>query len=86
MENAKKYTWQQLKDFCNNLPAEYLDKPVTWWGEEQGGEIVSAHQLSEDYVTTDYGCEPLSAQDEPEEGEEQYEVTHPKGFPIISID
>lgn len=81
-----KYTWRQLKEFCNNLPDEFMDDNVIWWGEETGGKLFAAYQLTEDYTTTDYGCEPISEQDPPEEGEEPWEVTHPKGTPIISVD
>lgn len=86
MSETRSITWQQLKDFCNALPEEQLDKTVIWWGEEQGGDVASVYTLSEDFVTTDYGCEPLSAQDPVGEDEEPWEVSHPKGTPIISVD
>jgi len=82
---TKKFTWGDLKEFANSLPEEELQKEVIWWGDECGGQIDGAHQLSEDFVTTDYGCEPASAQ-EYEEGDEPYEVTHPKGTPILQAD
>lgn len=83
--NNKKFTWANLKEFANSLPEEELKKEVIWWGEEEGGRIDGAYQLSEDFVTTDYGCEPASVQ-EYEEGDEPYEVTHPKGTPILQTD
>jgi hypothetical protein len=81
----KKFTWANLKEFANSLPEEELQKEVIWWGDECGGQIDGAHQLEEDYVTTDYGCEPASAQ-EYDEGDDPYEVTHPKGTPILQTD
>jgi hypothetical protein len=86
MANKNPYTWQKLKDFCNKLPEKELKKEVIWWGEEQGGSVSSAYQLKEDYVETDYGCEPLSAQDPIKDDEEPWEVAYPKGTPIISVD
>lgn len=86
MDHKKEpFTWQALKNFCNSLPEEHLKKEVVWWGEERGGKVDSAFQLPEDYVVTDYGCEPASAQ-EYEDGEEPLEVVYPLGFPILSTD
>lgn len=87
MENkkVKAITWRKLKKFCNSLPEKELKKPVQWWGEERGGDIQSAYQLPEDYVQTDYGCEPASVQ-EYEEGDEPYEIAHKKGTPILHTD
>ena len=85
MQEEKKYTWKQLKEFCNSLPENELEKEVVWWGEERGGSIDFADQLSEDYVITDYGCEPASVQ-EYETWEEPYEIAYPKGTPILHTD
>ena len=84
-KTKQKYlTWGELKAFCNTLTTPLdLNKHVQWWGDERGGKINSVERLEEDYVTTDYGCEPLSVQEKPIEGEEQYPVTHPKGTPIL---
>jgi len=81
-EEIKPISWQQLKDFCNSLPAEELNKPVIWSGEEAGGEIISVERVEEDYVQTDYGCEPASVQ-EYEEGDEHYPVVWAKGTPVL---
>lgn len=77
-------TWKQLKEFCNGLPESELEKLVIWTDEEEGGRIVSVEQLEEDYVQTDYGCEPASVQ-EYEEGEEEYPVCLTKGSPILYL-
>lgn len=82
---AKKFTWGDLKQFANSLPEEELQKDVIWWGDECGGQIDGVYQLPEDFVTTDYGAEPASVQ-EYEDGDEEYEVTHPKGTPILLAD
>lgn len=80
------FTWSDLKTFVNSLPDELLSEKVMWWGEEKGGTIDNAWRLSEDYVSTDYGCEPLSVQDPVEEGEEKWEVAYPKGTPVLYTD
>lgn len=85
MSEGKAITWKELKEFANSLSDEQLQAPVRWWGEEMSGCVFKAHQLEEDYVTTDYGCEPASVQ-EYDEGDEPYEVTHPKGTPMLEAD
>lgn len=85
MSEEKKFTWSDLKNFVNTLPEDELKNPVLWWGEERGGEINNAMQLDEDYVVTDYGCEPLSVQEPLEDGEE-LEVAYKKGTPILGTD
>ena len=61
-------SWQDLKDFANELNDEQLTMPVRWWGNERGGEMGRAHILKEDYVNeSGDGCEPISAyEDEPD--------------------
>ena len=86
MSKKKPITWAQLKDFCNKLPALQLKKHVHWWGEEKGGEVYKVFQLPEDYCTTDYAIEPFSVQDKPEDGDDPYPITHPKGTPILEVD
>ena len=81
-KEVKAISWRKLKEFCNSLPDSELDKEVIWSGEEEGGKITSAEQVEEDYVQTDYGCEPASVQ-EYEEGDEEYPVCWPKGTPIL---
>lgn len=71
--------------FIDALPAADLKKEISWWGEEQGGKVTSAYQLEEDYVQTDYGCEPASVQ-EYEVGDDPYPVAYKKGYPIIGFD
>ena len=85
MVKSKKFTWGTLKKFINKLPESELKKEVNWWGEERGGKINFAHTLEEDYVITDYGCEPASVQ-EYEDGEEPYPIAYKKGTPILNTD
>ncbi len=85
MEQKEKFTWADLKKFVNELPEQELSKEVIWWGEERGGNINFAECLAEDYVITDYGSEPLSVQEEPEDGEE-WEIAYKKGTPILHTD
>lgn len=83
--STENLTWRSLKEFINSLPEEFLDGSVHWWGDEKGGDIQSVHRLDEDYVETDYACEPASAQ-EYKDDEEPYPVAHVKGTPILSIE
>lgn len=83
MSNPK-FTWGDLKAFCNSLPEEYLSKQVMWCGEERGGNIDSAERVEEDFMQTDYGWEPRSVQ-EPEDLEGM-EVALEKGSPLLYTD
>lgn len=85
MSKTKKFTWGDLKTFVNNLSPKVLKKEVVWWGDETGGNIIGAFELGEDYVQTDYGCEPASVQ-EYEPGDDPYPVAYKKGHPILSAD
>ena len=53
-------TWNELKDFCNNLPEEFLEKNVIMWRDEECLSDISARQLEEDhYIDDDFeenGC------------------------------
>ncbi len=81
MDNEK-FTWADIKEFANKLDEQQLKEPVRWWGEEEGGVMINAVLLEEDYVQTDYSMEPASVQ-EYEEGEDPYEVALVKGTPIL---
>jgi len=81
----EKFTWADIKEFANKLDEQQLSEPVRWWGEEEGGEIINAVTLEEDYVQTDECMEPVSVQ-EYEEGEDPYEVALTKGTPILYSD
>jgi hypothetical protein len=83
--SGKKFTWGDLKSIINELPTSELEKQVVWWGEEVGGTINKVLILDEDYVATDYGCEPASVQ-EYEEGDEEYPIAYEKGTPILMED
>lgn len=82
---SKRLTWEDLKKFSNSLPKSELKKEVIWWGDEVGGTVVSVYRLAEDFVVTDYGVEPLSSQDEVEEGQ-SLKIAYKKGTPILSVD
>lgn len=61
--NGKKvFTYADLKKVLDAATPEQLEQQCRWWGEEQGGRIVSCEPLEEDYVNTggDY-MEPESA-------------------------
>lgn len=57
-------TYQELKDFCNNLPEVELNKNVILLREDEAIADISAEQLQEDhYIDVDNnegGCFPVS--------------------------
>lgn len=56
--------WKELKDFCNNLDDEQLNKKVLIWREEEVISDIEAINLEEDYFIDedcwDEGCAPES--------------------------
>ena len=86
-QEEKKYTWQDLKDFVNNLPEEQLEKEVTVWGDEMGAKVTEAKCLEEDYGNpSGEGQEPRSVYEvEPDYVAEEWEVDYEKGTPILHI-
>lgn len=57
-------TYQELKDFCNNLPEAELNKKVILWRENDAITNIMAEQLTEDHYidvdNTEDGCFPES--------------------------
>ena len=55
-------TWNELKEFCNSLPQEQLERKVILWREDEAINNIEAEQLSEDHYIgeDDEGCYPLS--------------------------
>ena len=55
-------TWNELKEFCNSLPQEQLERKVILWREDETINKIEAEQLSEDHYIgeNDEGCYPLS--------------------------
>lgn len=84
-KKSKNLTWGKLKELCDQLSPDELKGIVKWIGEERGGNVVSAERVEEDYVQTDYGCEPAWVQ-EYLEGDEHYPICWPKGMPILFVD
>jgi len=41
--------WRKLKEFCNNLPENELDKKVILWREYEGITKIEAEQLLADH-------------------------------------
>jgi hypothetical protein len=80
-----KYTWQQLKDFCNSLPEEQLPKEVLWMGEERGGKVQGASCFECDQINpTGEGIENITDYDFNEIKNEAI-ITY-KGTPALWVD
>ena len=54
--------WLELKEFCNSLPQEQLERKVILWREDEAITDIYAEQLTEDHYigSDDDGCYPLS--------------------------
>jgi len=56
--------WKQLKEFCNSLPENELNKKVILWREDEAISKIKAEQLEEDHYIhpelSEDGCFPES--------------------------
>ena len=81
--------FRQLKDFCNSLPENELDKKVILWREDAEDVIteIEAEQLEEDYYIQvdepENGCFPVSECKELEP-DTKIKRVYKKGHPILS--
>lgn len=89
-QEAKKFTWADLKRIANEIPEERLSNEVKWWGEERGGKISGVQTLEEDYHDDgDSGTMPRSIMlenIEPGQDEEDFPLIHAKGTRILDVD
>lgn len=60
-------TWNELKEFCNSLPEEQLERKVILWREDEAINDIEPECLSEDHFKgdDDEGCYPESEASEP---------------------
>jgi hypothetical protein len=87
--------WKELKEFCNSLPAQWLEKDVILWREEEAVTKIEAMQLEEDHYVDpeegENGCFPESdakyvVESDPEQypnGMNDLEKAYDKGHPIL---
>lgn len=86
--------WLELKQFCNSLPEEELQKKVILWREDEAVTDINAIRLEEDHYiepeSDDEGCFPestknslISDEDAYPEGESHFEKVYDKGHPIL---
>ena len=59
--------WRELKEFCNTLPEEQLERKVILWREDEVINKIEPKLLEEDfYIGEDEdGCYPASEAEEP---------------------
>lgn len=84
-EEAPKFTLRQAKEILNQVPEELLDRPMYWWGEEEGGDC-KLIVLEEAYVNpTGDGYEAISEYEK--EGEDMSDEPSllPKGMVIVDL-
>lgn len=76
--------WRELKDFCNSLNEEQLEKQVIIWREDEAIANISPMVLEEDYYMDpeeDEGCYPESEASSPIES---LKKVYEKGDPILT--
>lgn len=57
----EKFTWYELKKFCNSLTGDQLGYEVKGWGDEKGCTIEGVETLEDDFINpSGEGAEPLS--------------------------
>ena len=82
--------WNQLKDFCNSLTEEQLQKNVLVWREDKAFSNMEPIVLNYDmYIGLgEEGCYPLHEVDLTEEQAEEEGLTkvYSKGDPILMED
>lgn len=89
--------WRKLKEFCNSLPENELDKKVIVWGEYKAITKIEAEQLLEDhYIDHDNiesGCfsereakSLIKDKDDFPNGMDDLEKVYDKGFPVLYED
>ena len=75
--------WRELKDFCNSLSEEQLEKKVIIWREEETLTKIHPEILQENYYLCpeeDDGCYPESAAIQPIE---DLTKVYDKGDPVL---
>lgn len=76
------FTWADLKKACNELPDEFLNEEVMWWGDERGGTIHKVRLLDCEMVCTEEGWEQKTAI---EEDTEMYPPEDIAALPLLKI-
>lgn len=83
MADEKLISWRDIKEIANSLSEEQLTLPVRYWTESEGGKVMDANLLPEDYVSDGEGYVPRSEM--PEEYIDVDEPIMPKGTPMLWI-
>ena len=89
--------WRILKEFCNNLPENELDKNVILWRESEGIDKIGAEQLIADHYVDpnkiEKGCltegeakSLIKDKDNFPNGMDDLEKVYDKGTPILYED
>lgn len=86
-------TWNELKEFCNALPEQELEKKVVLLREDESISDIYAERLEEDHYLSDdsEGCFPESyaiemIDDNPEDypsGLDDLKKVYDKGHPLL---
>lgn len=94
--NRQKMTWNELKQFCNNLPEQFLDKKVIIWRDDEYFSSIEVFELDQDHFvdedSEENGCisenemiklineDPVNYPD----GVDHFRKCYEKGHPIIN--
>ena len=88
-------TWKELKEFCNNLPENELEKKVIVFNEEEVIHPIEAMQLAEDHYRDEDSelcmCETdaksiADDEDEYPNGIDDMIKVYDKGHPVLWVD
>ena len=90
MTNEKKFTWYDLKKFCDSLSGKQLGYEVKAWGETKAFTLKGVEQLEDDmFDPSGEGMEPVSYYKQDSEQWEQVKdepTLAYKGEPRLIID
>lgn len=80
--------WKELKEFCNNLPEDKLEKQVILWREEDAIDRIEVMALEEDYYIDKEehmdGCvSESSIKDDLDDNTDNFDKVYDKGDPIL---
>lgn len=84
--------WKELKDFCNSIPDEFIDRKVIMWREDEAINKIKAMRLEEDHYINDEsyedGCMTESEMNsqidnDPELTKDDFTKVYDKGFPLL---
>lgn len=87
-ENEQPITYEDLRNFLNQLTPEQLKQKVAIWGENKYHTVYGIEELTDDFINpSGDGCEPVSVYEDDEQFDATSEpIVHEKGTILMAID